>query len=179
MFIYSLFNIFMTILFIIAIGYIAFKLFCRWQGDERIVFFPHKRSTFILEDITFNQVVLSCEVPYRNVGKQNGTIMDCYPRHLLPYEQFDRIHVESWLTNLQEQRPDGYWKALIVEPQKGGKVLIKVILHAITGNIKNDVQNFPDMNIDIVYQVVGRSEWHIAKSRITLTAEEVREAMKV
>ena len=38
--------------------------------------------------------------------------------------------------------------------------------------------NFPDMPIDIVYQVVGRSDWHISKNRLVLTSEELEQAMR-
>jgi len=34
-----------------------------------------------------------------------------------------------------------------------------------------------DMPIDIVYQVVARSDWFITKARIIMTAEEIAEAI--
>ena len=46
------------------------------------------------------------------------------------------------------------------------------------GTIREDLKTFPDMPIDLVYQVVSRSEWYIHKARITLKASEVKRAME-
>lgn len=179
MILYTILNTVMFIALLIALGYLAFRIFCHFQGDENLVFLVNRRTPFKIEDISFNQLTLVTEIPFRNQGKQNGTIMDAFPRHLLPQEQFDAVHVESWLTNAHEERHDGYWKALIVEPGKGGKILLRVILTGKSGNIRTDGKEFPNMNIDVVYQMVGRSDWHIAKARLTLTHDEVVRALEV
>lgn len=177
MFIYTLYNILVGIAWFFAVVYVLYRLFCLWQGNENVKILGRRRSPFILEDISFNKMILSCEIPFVNKGKQNGTIMDCYPRHLLPQEQFDLVEVQSWLTDARKERHDGYWEAIIVPPHKGGMMRVRVILIGKSGNIRNDAKNFPDMSIDIVYQMVGRSDWHIAKERIVLTAEEVEQAL--
>ncbi len=180
MFIYTVFNILVYIILCIALAYLLFRIFCHIQGDEKILILTKRRTPFQLEDITFNQATLVTDIPFKNTGKQNGTIMDCYPRHLLPQEQCDSVHVETWLTDIsggQAERHDGYYKAAIIEAGKGGLLRLRVILTGKNGNVRIDGKDFPDMNIDIVYQVVGRSDWHIAKARIELTAEEVRHAL--
>ncbi len=178
MFIYTLFNYIVGILCFVAFLYVVFRIFCWRHGDENILIAGHRRTKFVLEDMSFNQMVLVTDIPFSNRGKQNGTIMDLYPRHLLPQEQFDAVHVESWTTNANAERHDGYWPAEIIEPRKGGVIRLRVILTGKSGSIRNDAKGFPDMNIDIVYQVVGRSDWHIAKERIVLTAEEVEQALR-
>lgn len=171
-------TVIVAILVVIALLYLAFRFYCWRQGDERIVIVGNRRTPFQLEDISFNKMTLVCDIPFTNKGKQNGTIMDCYPRHLLPQEQFDDVHVESWITDAHNERHDGYYESVIIKPRKGGMLRLRVILTGKTGNIRTDTKGFPDMNIDIVYQVVGRTDWHIAKRRIVLTAEEVQQAVR-
>ncbi len=178
MFLYTLFNIVVTLLFLIALGYLGFRLFAWKQGDEQIVMIPKRRTPLMIEDISFNSVVLTTDIPFTNKGRQNGTIMDLYPRHLLPQEQFDNVHIESWTTDLARPRHDGYWEAVIIEPRKGGMIRLHLIMTAKSGNIRTDMKDMPTMHVDIVYQVVGRSDWHIAKNRITISAQELAEAMR-
>jgi len=178
MFFYTIVNIVVAIIVLIALTYLLFQLYVLKQGNEEIVVLTKRRTPFVMEDINFNQVVLSCDIPFVNRGKQNGTIMDLYPRHLLPQEQFDSVRVESWTMDVARERQDGYWESIIIEPKKGGTIRLYVVLSATTGNIKVDTQQFPGMNIDIVYQVVGRTDWHISKNRLTLSAEELQNAMR-
>lgn len=178
MFLYTLLNVVVAIIIIIAIVYLAFRFYCVRQGNERITMLVKRRTPFVVEDISFDKVTLVCDIPFANRGKQNGTIMDLYPRHLLPEEQFDKVHIESWTTDLDHERHDGYWESVIIEPRKGGTVRLRLILTAKSGNIRKDTEGFPDMSIDIVYQVVGRSDWHISKNRLVLTAEELQQALR-
>ncbi len=177
MWFYTVLNVIVTILLIIAVLYLAFRFYVAKQGDECIVMVPKRRSNFEVEDISFDKVVLVCDIPFVNKGRQNGTIMDLYPRHLLPQEQFDTVLVESWTMDVARPRHDGYFESVIIEPKKGGTIRLRLIMTGKNGNIRKDLQGFPDMNIDIVYQVVGRSDWHISKNRIRLTAEELQQAL--
>ena len=178
MFWYTVANTVMCILAIVAVGYCAFRLYAYRQGDEHIVFSTKRRTAFALEDIGFDRVVLYSDIPYENKGKQNGTLMDVYPRHLLPQEQFDNVGIVSRTTSLEKERHDGYWEAVIIPPGKGGHVRLRVEMTAKNGNIRSDLNDFPDMPIDIVYQVVGRSDWYITKARIVLDADEVVQALR-
>ncbi len=175
---YTIINIIVGIIFFVALGYIMFRIFCLVQGDEKVIFFAKKRTPFVLDtDPDLATITLVTEIPFRNIGKQNGTIMDCFPRVLLPQEQCDSVEVQAWLTDTAEPRHDGYWKAVIIEPGQRGSVTLYVTLRSRTGDIRSDAKDFPNVNIDIVYQMVGRSDWHIAKKRITLTKEEVQRAL--
>ncbi|MDY3974322.1 hypothetical protein [uncultured Veillonella sp.] len=178
MYIYTLINVIVAIIVIIALVFLAFRFYSWRQGDEQITMLTKRRTQFEVEDINFHQVTLVCDIPFVNKGRQNGTIMDLYPRHLMPQEQFDNVWIQSWTTDANAERHDGYWKAQIIEAHKGGIVRLRLIFNAKNGNIHKDLAGFPDMNIDIVYQVVGRSDWHISKNRIVLTAEELQHALR-
>jgi hypothetical protein len=120
---------------------------------------------------------LFCDIPFVNKGRQLGTIMDLFPRPLLPEEHFDAIKVNAWAMDINRPRQDGYFEAIIIKPRKGGTIRVYVTLTGKTGNIREDIKGFPYMDIDIYYQIVGRTDYHIDKQRIRLTAEEVQAAM--
>lgn len=179
MIILTIVDICMTIIGVIAIGYLAFRIFAKMQGDERIVFQTKKHTNFRLEDISFDKVHLVAEVPYKNLGKQNGTIMDCFARAYLPREQFDTVSVETWVCDVKRKRSDNYWESVIIEANKGGLVEVHLILKGLNGNIRDDAQYFPHMSVDIIAQIVGRSDWHMTKSRIVLHPDDVSRALAI
>ena len=78
MYFYTLVNIVVTIVFIVAVLFVAFRIFAWKQGNEQIVMLPKRRTPFEVEDISFNQVTLVSDIPFVNKGRQNGTIMDLY-----------------------------------------------------------------------------------------------------
>ena len=55
--------------------------------------------------------------------------------------------------------------------------LIKLEIKGKSGNILRDLEDFPDMPMDIIYQVVARSDYYYAKTRVTLTSEDLRTAL--
>lgn len=177
MIIMTIIDICMAIIGLIAAFYLAFRVFVKWQGNERIVFNVKKATKFRLADITFDKVHLVAEVPYKNLGKQNGTIMDCFARAYLPQEQFADVGVEAWVCDVKRVRHDNYWEAVIIEPNKGGVLEVHLLLKGMNGNIREDAQNMPNMPIDIIAQIVGRSDWHMTKSRISLNPSDVSKAL--
>lgn len=178
MVLYVLLNIIIAIIGIGAVLYLLFQLFAWRQGDAHFVIDCRKREPFILKSITQDKAVFETHVAFHNKGKQGGTIMDFYPRHLLPYEQYDKCIVHSQLANVDAERDDDYWESVIVLPKTSGKIRVTVELISKEGHIAEDLKTFPDMSIDLVYQVVARSEWYIHKARITLKANEIAQALK-
>ena len=155
MWFYNILTVVVSIIVAIAVLYLLFRLFALKQGDEKVILLP-KRAT---------------------KGRQNGTIMDLFPRPLLPEEQFDSVKVDAWAMDINRPRHDGYFEAVIIKPRKGGTIRVYVTLKGKNGNIREDIKGFPYMNIDIYYQVVGREDYHIDKQRIRLTPEEVEAAL--
>lgn len=178
MIVYQLLNIIIFIVGLIAVLYLLFRLFAWHQGDALFVIEARRRQPFALKSLTAGTAVFETEVPFKNIGKQLGTIMDFYPRTLLPYEQYDKVIVHSQLANKAAERNDGYWESVIINPGESGRIRVTIELVSKEGTIREDLKTFPDMPIDLVYQVVSRSEWYIHKARITLKASEVKRAME-
>ncbi|MGI6091539.1 MAG: hypothetical protein GX348_10145 [Veillonellaceae bacterium] len=146
------------------------------QGDAEFEFLVDQRTEFTLVDMTENTATFSCKVPFVNKGTQDGTIMDAYTRHLLPYEQYDGVEVNSRLELETAPRTDGYFEALIVPKTTGQAVIVTVKLTAKNGNIREALGQMVDMPIDIVYQIVARSEWYITKNRLVMKSQEIAKA---
>ena len=178
MIVYQLLNIIIFIVGLIAVLYLLFRLFAWRQGDARFVIEARRRKPFELKQMTQDTAVFETEVPIHNASRQLGTIMDFCPRTLLPREQYDKVIVHSQLANKAAERDDNYWESVIFNPGDKGMIRVTIALVSKDGNIREDLKTFPDMPIDLVYQVVSRSEWYIHKARITLKASEVQHALE-
>ena len=178
MYFYIGLNIIIALIGCIAALYLAFRLFSWKQGDAKFIIEARRRDPFALKSMSTDTAVFETEVPFHNGGKQLGTIMDFYPRVLLPREQYDLCAVTAQLANKDAERDDGYWESVIYYPHKGSRIRVTVTLTSKGGNIREDLRTFPDMPVDLVYQAGSRSEWYIHKARITLKASEVRHALE-
>ena len=86
-------------------------------------------------------------------GKQLGTIMDAFVRVYLPFEQYDEAVVTAHLTDFDMPRPDDYWQAFILDPGKTKKFLITLEIKGKGDSILHDLETFPEMGMDVIYQV--------------------------
>jgi len=157
-------------------------LFIARQGDAEFEFMVKDRTPFILEEWTEKTATFSCKVPFMNKGTQDGTIMDAYPRHLLPCEQYDGVEVNSRMELMTAPRTDNYFEAVIIPHGTGGAVAITVTFTAKKGSIQDALDEMceltVDMAIDIVYQIVARTPWYIHKTRMVMTCKEIMDAMQ-
>ncbi len=161
-----------------AVAAIALWLFIVHQGDAEFEFLVNQRTDFKLEEMNGNRAVFSCVVPFVNKGTQDGTIMDCFPRHLLPQEQYDAVEVSSRLELETRRRNDGYFEALIVPKKDGNAVIVTVTFTAKQGGIDKALEGMVDMPVEIYSQIVARGKWYVTKQRIVMTADEIAAAVK-
>ncbi len=164
------------VILVIAAALAVWAYICR-QGNEKIRFDIDRRSDCILESLTDTTAVMSCKVPFRNTGSQDGTVMDAFPRVLLPYEQYDAVEVSARLMRDTAPRSDGYWEAVIVPKSSGGTVIVTIQFIARQGDIQSALQEMVDMPIDLVLHIVSRSLAYLTKQRIVITAEEIAKAL--
>jgi hypothetical protein len=171
-----------TIVLLAVIVAVAVWLFIAKQGDAEIEFKVDQRTEFMLVEQTEKTATFSSKVAFINKGSQDGTIMDAYPRHLLPYEQFDGVEVSSRMELTTAPRTDNYFEAVIIPKGTGGTVIVTVTFTAKKGNIEDALQNLyelsVDMPIDIVYQIVARTPWYIHKARMIMTCDEIMAAIQ-
>lgn len=147
------------------------------QGDAEFEFLVDQRTDFRLEELTSSSAVFSSIIPFVNKGSQDGTIMDCYPRHLLPYEQYDGVTVFSRIELESKRRRDDYFEAVIIPKTTGSSIILTLKFTSNDGDIKAAMAHMVDMSVDIVFQVVARSQWYITKQRVNVAAGELNEAL--
>lgn len=158
---------------------LAVWLYIARQGDAEFEFMVDQRNDFSLISETEDTATFVCTVPFINKGTQDGTIMDAYTRHLLPYEQFDEVAVQSRLELESAPRTDGYFEALIVPKGTGQAVIVTVEFVAKNGTIREALSKMVDMPVDVVYQIVARSFYYINKNRLVMTADEIVGALGI
>lgn len=153
---------------------IAIKLFLIKEGDAVIDVRADQHTPFKIDEITKDSVTLSTKVEFANTGTQCGTIMDCYVRTLLPYEQFDGVKAEAKAEWEKAPREDDYFEAVLIQKKGNIHVFVKVKLTARkTDDIKQALVHMVDLPLDLVYQHTGRHPWKISKKRIVLSADEI------
>lgn len=167
-----------VIVLLICLGFILYWLIAVIKGDCSLHMLKKEISPLKVEDLDFNSITVSFTIPIINTGKQIGTIMDAFVRTYLPFEQFDKARVSALLTAADAPRDDGYWQAFIMEKRKPKYFLIKLHFRDLAGqNILDDLKDFPDMDLDIIYQVVARSDYYYAKTRLTITHDDLMKAI--
>lgn len=168
----------LAVLLILVVGAaVGIWLFIANQGDAHFQFIVDQRTDFTLTEISKEAATFRTVVPFVNNGTQDGTLMDVFPRHFLPCEQFDAVDTDSRLTLDSADRNDGYWEAYIVPKNTGGSIILTVKFTAKNGNIATVLEEMVDMPIDIVFQVVARTPWYIDKNRLVMTASEIHKAL--
>ncbi|MDU4960155.1 MAG: hypothetical protein E6X17_05775 [Sporomusaceae bacterium] len=170
-------NFLLLLIALTAVVAIAVWLYLLRQGDAEFFFLTDSRTPFELREITETKAVFVSQIPFVNRGRQDGTVVDVFPRQLLPDEYFDRVDVSAKTTIASRPRTDGYWEAVIIERGKGDAVLLSVELTARNGDIAAALREMVDMPVDIVYQVVARSCWYLDKARLVMEASEITAAL--
>lgn len=167
-----------VLLIIAGVALLAIWLYITRQGDAQIEFLMDQRTPVIVESNNDKQAVFTCKIPFVNKGTQDGTIMDCYPRHLMPYEYFNACQIATRLTLDSAPRQDGYWEAAIIFKTKGDAIVLTMTFMTEDGDIREALSELPDLPVDIVFQVVARSDWYITKQRLLVPAAEIRTALQ-
>lgn len=160
-------------LFLAAALVVWFYLY-KVVGNAKIVVRADERTPLVLEKLTESSALLSCEVEFANEGKQCATIMDCYTRHLLPYEQYSGVQLFSKAELVGAPREDDYFEAVLIQRGESIKVAVKIgLVDRTNRGIRAALAEMVDFPVDLVYQSVTRDPWRIDKVRLDVTAQEI------
>ena len=162
--------------FLIAVGVIVLivALYIRRLGDADFNFDTDQRTRLILTDEAPDAMRFEFRVPFRNRGSQQGTLMDVIARPWMPEEQFSAATILPQVTIASAPREDGYWEAALFPMDKidNDVAVIRLTFHAKQGGIRRAMSEMVDLPVNIIYQVVARSDWYMSKVIVTLPAEE-------
>ena len=164
----------------LGLVFLALALYIWKQGDAEFIFDTSRRSQLVLEQETADKMVFSFNVPFRNRGSQQGTLMDVFVRPWIPKEQFSAAELTTKVTVASCPRSDGYWEATLFPNEKleNDVAVIKLRFYSEDGDIRQAMAHIVDLPLNIVYQVVARAEWYLSKTMLELPMEEFHTAMQ-
>lgn len=162
------------ILWILIILFLLNEVIIRVVGDAIVNMKASEHTPFTVDEITQDSISLSTTINVANEGNQCATIMDCYVRQLLPYEQFDGVKVEAKAELKGVPREDDYFEAVLIQKKESIDIVIRVkLIDRKNNDIKQTLTHMVDLPLDIVYQHAARYPWKISKETIVLTSEEI------
>ena len=96
---------------LVILGCAVVALYIAMQGDAEMRLLTKKRTDAVKVSEAGDRLDFQLEVPFDNIGKQEGTILDTYMRIYLPQEQYDDVFVmftsgalgTSWFGTTPEQ----------------------------------------------------------------------------
>jgi hypothetical protein len=159
---------------------LAVALFIWRQGDADFYFDVPNRSKLVLESETADKIIFSFCLPFRNRGSQQGTMMDVFARPWLPCEQFSAAELTTKVTAASCPRTDGYWESALFPMDKidHDVAIITLCFDAQGKNIREAMTQMVDLPLNVVYQVIGRSDWYMSKVLLELPIEEFQNAIQ-
>lgn len=170
---YYLWLTIMVLLLLYTLGYILFWIFAAHQGNAEFVI-DKGESDYRIVASDLHSVTLRTTRTLRNKGREQGTVMDCFGRAYMPREYMPGVRVALSVTDADKPREDDYWISVLVPSKTTLTLQIDLTLTATEGSVRDLVEDFPDLDYDIIYQTVGRTDWEYEKTRMTLPGAELR-----
>ena len=169
-----LITIVLWVLIILLVLMLLNEAIIRFIGDAIVNMKADEHTPFTVDEVTQDSISFSTTINVANEGKQCATIMDCYVRPLLPFEQFDGVKVEAKAELKGVPREDDYFESVLIQKKESIDIVIRVkLIDRKNNDIKKTLTNMVDLPLDIVYQHAARYPWKISKETVVLTAEEI------
>ena len=105
---------------LLILGVIIVGVYISIQGDAVMRLLVKQRTKAVLDKVYADRIDFSLEVPFDNVGKQEGTILDAYMRIYLPQEQYSDVLLRGKVNREGYLREDDYFEAMLVPAGTGG-----------------------------------------------------------
>lgn len=161
------------------LGALTVALYIAVQGDAEMRLLTRKRTAVTKVGEQKERVDFQLEIPFDNIGKQEGTILDAYMRIYLPQEQYDDVLLRGKVNLAGVLRDDDYFEALLVPAGTGKNFVLRFEAYARNGkNIREALSGVPDVDVALFADCRGRRELYTVKEYFTLTAEEMRALVK-
>lgn len=164
---------------LVIAGLLVVRLYIAVQGDAEMRLLPHKRTQAVETGRSGDRLDFEVQVPFDNIGKQEGTILDAYLRIYLPQEQYDKVLLRGKVNLEDVLREDDYFEALLVPAGTKKNLLLRFEAYAKKGaSLTEALSDVPDVDVALFIDCRGRRELYTVKEFFTLTAEEMRALVK-
>lgn len=160
---------------LLVLAAIVVYLYINMQGDAEMLLEVKKRTAAVKVSESGKRLDFEVEIPFRNVGKQEGTIIDTYMRIYLPQEQYNDVLLRGKVNLKNVKREDDYFEALLVPEGTGNSLLLRFEAYAKNGKtLAEAVKGIPDVDVALYADCRGRGALFTVKEYLTLSAEEMR-----
>ena len=164
---------------LIVLAVVVLFVFIKSRGDADMQVLVDKRTSSVKVSEDGKRLDFEVEVPYRNVGKEEGTILDTYMRIYLPDEQYDNVLLRGKVNLKDVKRADDYFEAVLVPANTGKTLLLRFEAYARNGKtIAEAMAGIPDVDVALYLDCRGRGPLFTVKKFLTLSAEEMRALVK-
>lgn len=161
------------------LGVLTVAVYIALQGDAEMRLLVKQRTAAVKAAERDGRVDFQLEVPFDNIGKQEGTILDAYMRIYLPQEQYDDVLLRGKVNLEGVPRDDDYFEALLVPAGTGKNFVLRFEAYARNGkSIQEALAAVPDVDVALFADCRGRRELYTVKEYFTLTAGELRALVK-
>lgn len=164
---------------LIVVAVVVIYMFIQAQGDADMQVQVEKRTAAVKANEEGKRLDFEVELPYVNVGKQEGTILDAYMRIYLPDEQYDNVLLRGKVNLKDVRREDDYFEAVLVPANTGKTLVLRFEAYARNGkSLAEAMQGIPDVDVALYLDCRGRGPLFTVKKFLTLSAEEMRALVK-
>lgn len=168
-----------TLVALIILAVVVVCFYIKMQGDADMVLEINKRTLAVKASADEKRLDFEVEVPYTNIGKQEGTIIDAYMRIYLPQEQYNDVLLRGKVNLKNVKRDDDYFEAVLVPSGTGKTLLLRFEAYPRNGkSIEEAMSGIPDVDVALYADCRGRGPLFTIKEFITLSAEEMRGLVK-
>ena len=163
------------ILALVVLGVAVVAAYIWMQGDAKMFFDVKKRTAAVKVNETEKRLDFVVELDYKNVGKQEATLIDAYVRIYLPHEQYEDVLLRGKVNLKDVLRDDDYFEAVLAPAGTGKTMVLRFEAYAKNGKtIAEALANIPDVDVALIVECRGRGALFTEQKYITLIAEEMR-----
>lgn len=160
---------------LLIFGCAVVALFIALQGDAKLRILTGERTQARKACAENARLDFFITLPFDNIGKQEGTILDAYLRVYLPQEQYADLLLRGKVNLAGAEREDDYFEALLVPAGKKNNFILRFEAYAKNGKtLAEALGNAPDVDVALMADCRGRGELFTLREYFTLTAEELR-----
>ena len=164
---------------LLILAFVGFKLIEAHHGDANVQMDVKGKTEAVKVAEYDDRVDFEVRVPYTNLGKEEGVILDAYMRIFLPQEQYSDVLLRGKVNHERFLRDDDYFEAMLTPAGKKEYLILRMEAYAKNGKtIAEALGNIPDVDVAIFLECRGRCDLITKKAFITLTQEEMHALVK-
>ena len=168
-----------VILALIIMALIVVAVYIYTQETEKVVFYLDKRSKAELVSETPEKICFNIELPYNNLGQDEGVFLDVYLRPYLCQEQYDGALLRGKVNVKGKFRDDDYFECMLVPIGKADSLVMRMELTPLkAASAREALLGLPEIEIAVFIEMRGRGPLYRQKLIVTIPAEEFKALVK-